>query len=318
MKPYISIVLPTMRPGGLDVIFSSLANQTFKDFELVFVDNIYKYRKDIVNERAKKFDIIYKHIPPHIDKFPMHAFASTINTAITYARGDVILFASDYRYFMPWCLQKHADFHHTHQDNEGLSCPTKFVQPQTLKNKLPSYGDDKTFDGDYKQYTKDLQSGKLNDFMWSIYEDEFTQDSKDPSKWLEKDKQIYGSDPKIDIPTGTLLPLLLCFLQGESIKTKTVLASNGINEEFDGAPNYQDIEFSYRLHNLFGFKFYCDNSNITYRVNGGPKIIPKIQLIQSVCDKAQSIFKKYENGSIDPINNWSLSNIHAINTKECI
>ena len=50
--PYLSVVFPTMRPGGLDFVFSSLENQTFKDFELVFADNLYNYRKDIVKEKA--------------------------------------------------------------------------------------------------------------------------------------------------------------------------------------------------------------------------------------------------------------------------
>jgi glycosyltransferase involved in cell wall biosynthesis len=317
MKPYISIVLPTMRPGGLDIVFSSLANQTFKDFELIIVDNIYEYRKDIVKEKAKSFDIRYKHVPPRINKFPTHAFSSTINTAITYASGGVILFTLDYRYFMPWSLQKHADFHRAHQDNEGLSCPTKFVLSQSLKKGLPSYGTDglASFDSYYEKYVQDLKDGKLDDFMWSIYESEVMPSSEDPSEWQERDK-LYGYDPKTDMPTGTPVSPLLCFLQGESIKTNIVLAANGLNEEFDGAPNYQDIEFSHRLRNLFGFQFYCDNTNTTYRVNGGHNIIPKIQLVQSVCDKAQSIFKKYENGSIDLVNDWSLSEAHVINTKE--
>ena len=314
MKPYISVVLPIMRPGGLDIVFSSLANQTFKDFELVIVDNICEYRKNVIKDKASAFDISYKHVPPRINKFPTHAFSSTINTAITHASGEVILFTLDYRYFMPWSLQKHADFHRIHQDNEGLSCPSKYMRSPPLKKGLPSYGTNglDSFDSYYDRYEQDLKAGKLDNHMWSIYENEFTTTSENPSEWEEEDK-IYGYDPKTGIPIGTPLSPLLCFLQGESVKTKTVLAANGLNEEFDGAPNYQDIEFSHRLRNMFNFQFYCDNTNTTYRVGGGHNIIPKIQLIQSVCDKAQSIFQRYENGSKEPVNDWNLSEAHAIN-----
>jgi glycosyltransferase involved in cell wall biosynthesis len=54
-KPYISIIMPTMRIGGLGVVFDSLEKQEFRDFELVIADNIYEYRKDIVKEKAKQY-----------------------------------------------------------------------------------------------------------------------------------------------------------------------------------------------------------------------------------------------------------------------
>jgi hypothetical protein len=53
--PDISIVMPTNRVGGLDLLFKSLENQTFKNFELVLVDSLYKHRKDLVSEKAKQY-----------------------------------------------------------------------------------------------------------------------------------------------------------------------------------------------------------------------------------------------------------------------
>lgn len=315
MKPYISIVIPMMRPGGLDVICSSLENQTFKDFELVIVDSIYEYRKDIVAEKMKQYSFKYKHIPPITNHFPTHAFSSNVNTGIVNVSGDVILFTLDYWYFPVNTLKKHADFHTSHDDNCGYVSPSKFIMPPSLKDNLPSYcGSDgvASFEGDYEKYVTDLRDGTLSDYMWSIYETEFTKHGPDPSGWKEIDRQ-FGYDPKTDLHTEMQISPHICFMQTESIKTKVVLDANGLNEDFNGAPNYQDIEFSHRLRNMFNFKFYSDNSIITYRITGGHNIIPKIRLVEEVRQKAPLIFKKYEDGSIDTVNTWSLAEAHANN-----
>jgi hypothetical protein len=305
-KPYISIICPVMRLGGLDIMFSSLANQTFKDFELILIDNIYEYRKQIVEEKAKQCTFQYKHFPPSVNKFPIHNMGAMYNHAILQCQGEIILFTSDYRYFMPWSIQKHADFHRAHGDNAGYAPGTKFVLPQQLKCGVPSYGTN------YIQYMNDLKDNKLEKYMWSIYENEFTNHGPDPSAWKEIGKEM-GHDPKVHIAPETEISPLLFFLQTESIKTKVVLQANGINEEMDGAPNYQDIEFSHRLRNLFDFKFYGDNTNTTYRVEGGHGVIQKTQLIQSASNNAQSIFKKYEAGSKDMVNGYSLQEAYMKN-----
>jgi glycosyltransferase involved in cell wall biosynthesis len=297
--PYISVVMPTMRPGGLDIVCSSLENQTFKDFELVIVDNLYHYRKDLVAEKSKEYSFPIKHIPPMVDKFPIHSPSSTINTGIINTSGEVIIMTIDYKYFMPWCLQKHADFHMTHPDNHGYSPPSKYVVPEKFKSGLPAY------QRNYDQYVQALRDNKLKDFMWSINDEEFTKNGPDPSGWKELDK-LYGYDTRTAIPPGVEVSPLLFFIQGESIKTKMILAANGLNEEMDAAPNYQDIELSHRLRNLFGFKFYGDNTNVSYRITGGHRVIEKLQFTQSVCNKVEGIFKRAENGFTGPINDWSL------------
>jgi hypothetical protein len=308
-NPYISVVFPTMRIGGLDVVFNSLENQTFKNFEVIIADNIYEYRKDIVKEKAKKYSFRYKHISPIINKFPMHAFCHTLNSAIVQASGEVILFVTDYKYFMPWTLQKHADFHMSHSENIGYAPSSKFLLPPPMKLGLPSYGRSEN----YNQYIADLKDGKLTDHMWSIFDNDIFATPQDLSMWPQIDRVKIGYDPKESILPGLEVSPLHIYLQSESVKTKIVLAANGINEELDGAPNYQDIEFSHRIRNLFNFKWIGDNANATYRITGGEKVINKIQLIESVEGKAKSIFDKYAAGSKDQVNSWSLAETHAKN-----
>jgi glycosyltransferase involved in cell wall biosynthesis len=308
-KPYISIIIPMMRPGGLDTIFESLEAQTFKDFELIMADSLYEYRKDIVKERGKKYSFSYKHIPTITNKFPVQSYCHAMNSAITNTSGEVILFTSDYRYFMPDTLQKHANFHKTHPDNFGYAPPSKFVFPPAMKSGIPSYGRN----SDYDKYVSDLSSGVLDEYMWSIFDDDLFSSPQDLSKWPEIDRIKVGYDPKDIIPPNTEVSPMIIFLQSESVKIKMVLAANGLNEALDGAHSHQDIEFAHRLRNLFDFKWIGDNTAITYKVEGGHAIINKMKLIEAVDSAAASVFEKYKCGSKDPVNDWNLASVHAAN-----
>jgi len=305
-RPYISVVCPVMRPGGLDVLFNSLERQTFRDFELVLCDSLYKYRKDMVKEKASSFSFPYKHITPIIDNFPVQCFSHAVNSAIVNASGEVIVFTTDYRHFMPTSLEKHAIFHRSNPDNYAYAPPSKFVLPPPMKQGLPSYGRNL----DYEQYVKDLDNGKLQPYMWSIFENDLFDTYQDPSNWEEIDRIKVGYDPKTDVSPGVEASPLHIYLQSESVKTKLVLEANGLNEELDGAHSYQDIEFSHRLRNLFGLKWIGDNTNPTYRITGGHNIISKIKLTPMAEGSAAAIFEKYKNGSTDKVNTWGLIDKH--------
>lgn len=308
-KPYLSIVCPTMRIGGLDVIFNSLDRQTFKNFELIISDSLYNYRKDIVKEKADKLSFKYKHIPPIIDKFPISSICHATNSAIVQAEGDVIVFVTDYRYFPPEALQKHVDFHQSHADNIGYAPPSKFLLPPPMKKGIPSYGRN----AKYKQYMEDLKNGALQNYMWSIYDNDIFETSQDLSDWPEIDRLKVGYDPKTTVTPGEEVSPQHIYLQSESVKTKIVLEANGMNEALDGAFNYMDIEFSHRLRNMFDFKWLGDNTNPVYRITGGDGIINKPQLLENVQNTTESVFNKYRDGSKEPVNTWSLTKVRAEN-----
>ena len=300
-----------MRIGGLDTLFNSLENQTFKDFELILSDSLYEYRKDIVKNQAEKYSFKFKHIKPINDKFPIFSLAHSSNSGIVQAEGDVILFTTDFRYLMPWSLQMHANFHKSHPDNIGYAPGSKFLVSPKIKNNLPSYGRNT----DYLQYIDDLKNNKLTDFMWSIFENDPFGTPQDLSTWQELDRVKIGYDPKTLVAKDVEVSPEQIFLQSESVKTKIVLEANGLNEDFDGAFNYVDPEFAYRLKNLFNFKWLGDNSNIIYRIAGGEKVINKGQLLENAQNKAELIYQKYKEGSTDPVNTWSLTKAHSLNQK---
>jgi hypothetical protein len=207
---------------------------------------------------------------------------------------------------MPEMLKVHAEFHKSHADNFGFGGGTKFVFPPQIKKGLLEYGIN------YIEYLDALKQGKYQDYMWSIFEDEFTKDTKNPSNLQELDYKKTGWDPKADIaPGGDVNPLHI-FLQNESVKTKIVLEANGLNEALEGHNGPPDIEFSHRLRSLFDFKWLGDNTAITYRITGGEKIISKLKLTEKR-DNLYSVFEKYRDGSKDTVNNWNLSEVHAAN-----
>jgi hypothetical protein len=72
----ISIVLPTYRPGGLDMIVPALKNQTFKgSWELLLADELYDKRHDAVVNYTIKEQIRLEHIKadnlPYLLKQPI-------------------------------------------------------------------------------------------------------------------------------------------------------------------------------------------------------------------------------------------------------
>lgn len=315
MKPYISIIMPTMRIGGLDIVFDCLEKQTFKDFELILVDNLYDYRKDIVKEKLKQYSFQCKHINTIKKQFPLHTYCHCVNSGIVQASGDIILFSSDYYYRMPNFLQKHADFHKITPDNWGYAPPgLNIISPTLLKKDLPTYGIN-----NHEQYMQDLEMGKLQNFMWSIFDDSSIFNSQNVLHWPEEDRNIRGYDMKIDYNYGQWVSPDYIFLQCESVKIKPLLAANGLNEELDGCHAFQDVDLSYRLKNLFDFKWVGDNTNISYRMANAHQIINKVKLISSYKESGnlgKSIFEKYKKGSTDQVNDWNLSEIHAANQKK--
>ena len=92
----ISVIIPTFRIGGLDVLFYGLFNQTVNDFELVLVDGIYKYRKDLVLKKSKDYGFKTIHVEPFENPFPVCSFCRFANTGLVYANGDIVTFMTDF------------------------------------------------------------------------------------------------------------------------------------------------------------------------------------------------------------------------------
>jgi glycosyltransferase involved in cell wall biosynthesis len=252
----ISVVVPSNRVGGLDVLFDSLARQTHKDFELVFVDNLYRYRKDVVAENAKRYDFPVKHVPPRDDPFPKVAYCQTMNTGVAHSRGDTLVYLCDYCWLDADCLETHAaiqaarplplllDFSYTALPEIKPGLPEystdRHAGPQsTLHSESPEGYRDRINEITLR-YKDDLDAGRLDEYLWSVFTERPTEESV---RALPIEHTHYKGD---QFPGNVWDDYNWCCFKNESFPTELMLNYEH-DEAYDESHVYQDHEFSYRL-----------------------------------------------------------------------
>lgn len=263
--PFISILQGTLRVGGIDVLCESLENQPYKDFELILVDGIYKYRKPFIEEKLKKYSFPIKYAEPISNPFPVDAIGRFRNTELLMASGEIALFSSDYTFYDKNLLTTHAKFHKEHPRNFGLTSPHLFKSfPKIHKDFRPYKLDVDMGKNEMVQYCKDLESGKLNNVMWSLYEKPIDKDyviPVEPDPWPGN-----NFDPKFRIAEGPINPTFV-WTVNDSVSLKAALEVGGLDEYLDSAHSWNDTEFAERLTVKGGITWYNKPSNIAYMLN---------------------------------------------------
>lgn len=264
MSPAISVIVPTMRVGGLDVLIHGLARQTFRDFELILVDNLKSYRPYIFNEVQSCFDHPIRHLEPIGNTFPVNAYCRSMNTGLLHATGKIVLLLVDYTWLPPDCLWKHCC--QQREDEElvvmsphvSLQCPPVRSEIDFRPN-LDHY----TSDG-MNRYVNQLQRCDLQLFQWSIFSETFGDPRHLPLETR------FGHDTKVEKPLGPAEDHLLFYCRNESVRREHLLAINGFDEDLDGSHGYQDSDIADRLKVKLGLKFMIDPTNCNYIVNPRP------------------------------------------------
>lgn len=249
----ISVIVPTNRAGGIDILLDSLARQTFRDFELILVDALLPYRSPIVTQAFKT-----THIPPRDNRFPSQMFCRQVNTGIAHARGETIVLLCDYSYLSPDCLATHARLQAIAP--VPVTCDYCYIGLPELKPGLPHYVQsveptDEATNAEYVEqvnansdrYAADVRSGRLDDYMWSIFAEPMTAEAIKAAPATHK--HMPSTTAKLHEDWNW------CSLKNESFPTKLFLDMNGIDEAYDRSHVYQDSEFSYRLRER-GIRWY--------------------------------------------------------------
>jgi glycosyltransferase involved in cell wall biosynthesis len=292
--PRISIVIPTNRIGGLDVLAHGLSNQTYHDFELVLSDGIYDYRSKIFEDRKLNFPVI--HVPPIDNPFPVAGFCRYSNTGLVHASGELVLFVTDYTWLPPDLIKKHVDFHDLYP-NSFLMCPHQYVMLPSLNAEFKTYGH-----GDINRYAVEVGSYS-QDIMWSIFDKPFDQDPR--QMLIDPMKPLGNRDPKLDHPGG-LIETSFFHGKNESCKLDAVLSINGWDEDLDGTHFYQDSDLADRLSVKTGLKCVCDPTNVAYIVN--PRhIFPFPRKLRSFKTNEYIWRGKKADGYANGVNFWKLS-----------
>lgn len=226
----ISVILTTARFGGLDVLFDSMARQTFKgDFEVVIADEFYDERHAAFRrcDQYWKTDLFF-HLPP---KRPCRLYDDSlgVNTALAAASGELIVILADYTWTPCDYLQAHWDFY---KANPGwsMSCYLDRFPLPPMKGELYSIERD----------------------WWSVFQDDFN-----PS-WFDGKEPVYrerrGSVGKVHDDGKVEIPGEYVYLLGDSVPMSVVREINGIDERLVGGYSANDICFGMRA-NMLGWKW---------------------------------------------------------------
>lgn len=294
----ISIIVPTNRIGGLDVLFNSLAQQKYMGFELILVDNIKKYREELVAKKAKTCGFKVTHVEPRDNPFPSVGYCRTMNTGVAYASGEYLLYLCDYCWLSKYCTDAHVDFQQRHGaplmlDFAYTTLP-QLVQPLDYVSTVGT-GDFAKFTASQNEaterYVHDLDSGKLDHLMWSIFKKEPTSDAE---VWaMPMTHALYKNTAESVHPDYNW-----CAFKNESFPTELLLQMNGHDEAYDRSHGWQDSEFSNRLK-VRGTKWWsgprshgevrCLNPRELITV----KLLPnEWQSNKTLCDDTRSADKK--------------------------
>jgi len=104
----ISVAMMTRRTGGIDVAKYSLQNQTFKDFEFLLIDELYEKRHEAVQQYFRGSGVELVHVNASKERHPKwkpwdYTVCRSMNLALVYARGELLVFNGDY-----WVMSKTA------------------------------------------------------------------------------------------------------------------------------------------------------------------------------------------------------------------
>jgi hypothetical protein len=122
--------MPSYRPGGMDILFDALSKQTFNgSWEFLFPDEIFDQRHEALQKYLGKsyLKMDFKHIKA--ENYPYPCPASTSNTAIKVARGDLLVFIGDYSWFNKDFLQEHWDVFRRHENTTVAASYIDVVMP---------------------------------------------------------------------------------------------------------------------------------------------------------------------------------------------
>jgi glycosyltransferase involved in cell wall biosynthesis len=279
-KPKMTVFSMTNRVGAMDILFESLRAQSFQDFEVVIVDGIYRYRKNIVAEKAKQYNFIVKHLPSIVDSFPVPDYCNAINTGLINAEGEIFFFTCDYAYMQKDTLLTHANFHANTPKTHilMLPCSDALVKLDAVSDNFPKhrqYGHRGNPDATKlltvpeeqycrlhaewsDRYKEDLDNGFLDKVLWSIFKEPFIYE-----QGIDHLVQNIVLDNKFaDCSTTEPTPAFhdLCCIKNNSFKTELLIDANGYDEQMDRTWGFFDTEGARRLLRCHDAKFFAMNT----------------------------------------------------------
>lgn len=270
----ISVVVPSYRCGGVDVLCESLAIQSFRDFELVLVDSIFERRAasiaGVLTDWTRRTGCKpIKHIAEPGGMF-LSNYSRSINTALTHCSGELVVIQADYTWMPPDCLETHWNAYKKGPPRTCYMLDNHCTELPPLRDDFPGYGPNweakhyteaerPAFEAQMntaaEQYAADVASGKLDGCMWSLFKEPLTNEAV-----------MALPITRSHVKQGQALDPNWCSLKNEAITMECFLEVNGLDEDFDASHLYQDQEFAWRAHRA-GWTWSTAPGGAAYMVN---------------------------------------------------
>lgn len=114
----VAVFTPTYRPGGLDVLTSSLSRQTYRDFTWIVVDELYHSRAglwDSISEGLSN-DVVNITMPPKTKHRNLcEAYNAAAKLVLIDGSFDLFISLQDYIYVPPGGIERFVNIHERRQ-----------------------------------------------------------------------------------------------------------------------------------------------------------------------------------------------------------
>lgn len=242
--PFVSVLVTSFRPGGLDLTLAGMRDQKLKDFELIICDRRYEKRHNDVMDLAKKYGVKTIHVPEHRRNGKWTTFCSGWNTAMALARGEYVILLQDFAYAPPGWIEAHLECQ--------MRGTRRYVVGPYKYTDLPAVKTKKEFD-----FASQIGSGGRCTEADAVIRGEilpemyiFEKGPFDPA-WIADIKvhEAPHQDPRRQISGGNsgTCPSSWCHVKNESCRRETLWEIGGLDERLERGKGPMDIDFGIRL-----------------------------------------------------------------------
>jgi len=279
--PRLSLLVVTNRIGGLDLLFASLARQSWPHFELVLLDALYERRAELVTKKAGEYDLLVQHIACDLEGSQV---LRDLNRGLKAARAPLVMTTRDYTHFEADAFERHmAVWLQLDHDYPWGVCSNitdyavapadivEFPQPYGFVTQgmgPDHYSEHRRFAdmGErertwarqrwHQRYVEDFRAGSLDHLLWSTFRKPVTPDD-DLMQWFRRG-MLFERDHRYveeSAHPGYLVSPEYVWWGADSVPRKYLVAAGGFNERLDGGWIYGDSELTGRLHTKFGMEW---------------------------------------------------------------
>lgn len=302
----LSVIYPTYRMGGFDMMIDCLKNQTYKDWELIVIDD-YPGRdlKDYIAEQGIPITYYGKSKEKTYDDTPF-AFSNIFNSGILQATGDIVIFFHDYQWISPQSLERWNAAYQNNMDAIITAIGKEISYRGKFKSGLISI-----FDPPFNGWESFMEPG-IGRFVRSAFTTPGCGDGVFvPGRNLiaRTGTNVFTNEFSPETSVGMELPHELFY---GAIPMKFLEDINGFDERCDYSREFVQRVMMYQAM-ARNYKFIVDVGNYCYYINHREwKMFNE--------GRTDNMWHATKNKGVDKLKwndvNWNVSNLNNFNLKQ--